>query len=359
MQDRKELLQKVIKIKLLPTDSQEVLISNTMKEYIRTVNENVADMVTFNQFGKLSSANVSAQLPAALKTQSINDAKSIFRKYRKTGIEPILKKPIAIWNNENYRIAEDNISFPIWLNNKSKRITVKAIIPAETFEIFNNSKLGTMRITYKSHKMIAQIAVSIEEKSANGSNVMGVDLGLKCPAVCTTDTGRVRFIGNGRKNKYIRRHFKSKRRELGKSKKLNAIKKLDDKEQRIMKDTDHKISREIVNFAIQNNVSIIRMEQLANIRKSAKTSRKNNYNLHTWSFYRLTQYIEYKAKMAGISVEYVNPAYTSQICPKCLKIHKAKDRLYQCSCGYTNHRDLVGAINILSAPVANGNSLSA
>lgn len=38
--------------------------------------------------------------------------------------------------------------------------------------------------------------------------------------------------------------------------------KLDDKEQRWMKDKDHKISRQIVNFAVSNQVSVIRLEQL-------------------------------------------------------------------------------------------------
>ncbi|MBS3937166.1 MAG: transposase, partial [Peptococcaceae bacterium] len=40
-------------------------------------------------------------------------------------------------------------------------------------------------------------------------------------------------------------------------------------------------------------------------------------------------------------------------------LHKAKDRDYRCSCGYRTHRDRLGAINILSAPVIGGNSLSA
>ncbi|MCZ2992118.1 RNA-guided endonuclease TnpB family protein, partial [Acinetobacter baumannii] len=84
-----------------------------------------------------------------------------------------------------------------------------------------------------------------------------------------------------------------------------------------MQDQDHKVSREIIDFATDNNISVIRLEQLTNIRQTARTSRKNEKNLHTWSFYRLAQFIEYKANLVGIKVEYVNPAYTSQTCPKC------------------------------------------
>ena len=49
----------------------------------------------------------------------------------------------------------------------------------------------------------------------------------------------------------------------------------------------------------------IELERLANIRSTTRTSRKNNPSLHTWSFYRLAQYIEYKARFAGVKVEYV------------------------------------------------------
>ena len=89
---------------------------------------------------------------------------------------------------------------------------------------------------------------------------------------------------------------------------------------------------------------------------TAIISRKNEKNLHTWSFFHLSQFIEYKANLIGIKVEYVNPAYTSQTCPKCLEKNKAKDRNYLCKCGFKKHRDIVGAMNIRFAPVVGGNS---
>lgn len=79
-----------------------------------------------------------------------------------------------------------------------------------------------------------------------------------------------------------------------------------------MKDIDHKISREIVNTAKKHKAKVIKLERLENIRSTTRTSRKNNPSLHTWSFYRLAQYIEYKAKLAGIEVEYVDPACTGK-----------------------------------------------
>src|SRR5699024_9687543 len=184
---------------------------------------------------------------------------------------------------------------------KTKKIPIRALLTDKhnrNVDLLKH-KLGALRITKKSNKWIAQIAVTI-----------------------------------------------STNEKTGKKKKVNAIRNSKDKEQRWMKDQDHKVSRAIMDFAKENNVSVIRLEKLANIRQTARTSRKNEKNLHTWSFYRLAQFIEYKANVEGIKVEYVNPAYTSQTCPKCFKKNKAQDRNYICQCGFQKHRDLVGAMNI-------------
>ena len=106
-------------------------------------------------------------------------------------------------------------------------------------------------------------------------------------------------------------------------------------------------------------LSVIKLERLQNIRSTTRTSRKNNHSLHTWSFYRLATFIEYKAKLAGIEVEYVDPAYTSQICPICGRIQHAKDRNYICRCGFHTHRDLLGAINICNSTEYIGNRYTA
>ena len=53
----------------------------------------------------------------------------------------------------------------------------------------------------------------------------------------------------GEKNKYIRRHYNNLRKRFQKAKKPKVVVKINNKEQRIMKDIDHKLSREIVNTA--------------------------------------------------------------------------------------------------------------
>ncbi|MFS1518314.1 RNA-guided endonuclease TnpB family protein [Bacillus sp. SCS-151] len=353
-----------VKIKLLPTKEQAHVLTKMSYEYISAINTLISEMVEEKKSTKKTSKHVNAILPSAVKNQAIKDAKSVFStkiKKSKYKIIPVLKQPVCVWNNQNYSFDFENIYLPLMLNGKSKKVPVRALLVDKKNRNFDllKHKLGTLRITKKSNKWIAQISVTIPTEYRNGTKVMGVDLGLKVPAVAVTDNNKTKFFGNGRKNKYVKRYFRKNRQRLGKAKKLQAIRKLDDKEQRYMKDQDHKISRAIVNFAIDNQISVIRLEQLTNIRQTARTSRKNEKNLHTWSFYRLAQFIEYKANLVGIKVEYVNPAYTSQACPNCSKQNKAKDRNYKCSCGFETHRDRVGAMNIRYAPVIDGNSQSA
>ncbi|MFU1798794.1 RNA-guided endonuclease TnpB family protein, partial [Paenibacillus azoreducens] len=62
-------------------------------------------------------------------------------------------------------------------------------------------KVGTLRITCKGNKWIAQIALEVPTELTPSTKVMGVDLGIKVPAVCVTDEHEVKFVGNGRMNK--------------------------------------------------------------------------------------------------------------------------------------------------------------
>ena len=369
-------------VKVYPTEYQKNLITRTMTEYINTVNSLVSDAVNGHSIAKTTTADVSTNLPSALTNQCIRDAKSIVKKHYKychkavlknrslvkrgSTIKtkapnlPILKKPCCYINNQNYRLKDNCIEFPVMINGKSKRISVFVKLTDRQKALFSNAKFGTMRIVTKNHTLVAQIVYNVAEPELKSDgNVMGVDLGIKCPAVSYCSDGSVKFYGNGRKNKYIRRHYAYLRKKLQTLKKMKVVKRINDKEQRIMRDIDHKLSHDIVKTAVAHNIKVIKLEQLQNIRSTTRKSRKNNHSLPTWSFYRVAQFIEYKAKLAGISVEYVNPAYTSQTCPICGSVHHANDRNYTCECGFYIHRDLLGAMNICNSTEFVGNRQTA
>jgi putative transposase len=95
------------------------------------------------------------------------------------------------------------------------------------------------------------------------------------------------------------------------------------------------------------------MSLLAMLKEFQRNTRKKrrktvNEKLSQWQFGQLLKYLGYKLQAKGITLEKVNEAYSSQTCPVCTRRKKPSGRVYQCKCGYEQHRDIHGASNILT-----------
>ena len=93
------------------------------------------------------------------------------------------------------------------------------------------------------------------------------------------------------------------------------------------------------------------LENLKGIRDRGNGfNREMRWLLGGWSFYDLGFKIEYKAQDVGIPVVMVDPAYTSQTCPKCGHCERANRKsqsVFKCvKCGFNINADLAGALNI-------------
>ena len=125
---------------------------------------------------------------------------------------------------------------------------------------------------------------------------------------------------------------------------------------------NHRISKAIVSRAKATN-SAIALEDLTGIRKRVNQqprSKAERRRANSWAFYQLRQFLEYKARAAGVSLILVPPAYTSQTCHKCLHIHPDPAQSYRSGksfkcghCGWEGDADLNGAnvIALLGAVV--------
>ena len=195
-------------------------------------------------------------------------------------------------------------------------------------------------------------------KVTDASTFMGVDIGINCLAVASTTDKKCKFFAGGEiknhrnvsKNER-RRLQKAGGRYLGTRSSMRLLMTLAGRETRFMTAVNHTISKRLIEFAIENNVSVIGMEDLTGIRKEteSKIAKEFRYEHSSWAFRQLQGFIEYKAKEAGIAILYVNPEYTSQTCPRCNHISRnnRSGLSFRCGkCGYGTHADRVGAMNI-------------
>lgn len=182
---------------------------------------------------------------------------------------------------------------------------------------------------------------------------LGVDLGIV--NIATTSDGEQM---SGKTVRAVRRRNNKLRQKLQKKDTKSAkrlLKKRRRKEQRFVRDVNHCISKKIVAVAKATDRGIA-MEDLGGIRDRVKTVRKaQRSELSSWSFFQLRQFVAYKAIIAGVEVQFVDPRNTSRLCPKCGNIDK-KNRpnqsTFKCTaCGFSANADINAARNIAGRAV--------
>ncbi len=179
------------------------------------------------------------------------------------------------------------------------------------------------------------------------ATIIGCDMGQRFIAV--TSIGK--FFGGGeiknRKHHYrrVRKSLQSKETKGAK----RTLKRLSGKEQRFQTDANHCISKAIVNEALKYPRPAIALEDLAGIRKSTKRRTAQRADFHSWAFYQLKQFLEYKGEAAGIVIQSVNPRNTSKTCSQCghLEDGQRNGLQFKCkACGFQLHSDLNASRNI-------------
>jgi len=193
----------------------------------------------------------------------------------------------------------------------------------------------------------AYVNVSVPEKEiVEPQHYIGVDLNATGHAavVCNPQTGKIWKLG--KQCHHIHEKYKNIRRGLQKLGKYGKVKKIKDRESRIVRDTNHKMSRKIVEIAEASGCGI-KLEDLKGIRKNKKHAKSFNYSLNSWSFYQLRTFVEYKAKLQGIAVACIEPAYTSKTCSRCGHIGDRNGKRFKCPyCGYVENADVNASFNI-------------
>lgn len=218
-----------------------------------------------------------------------------------------------------------------------------------------NRVRGQADLIYKNGVFYLMIVVDLPDaEPILPDDVLGVDLGIV--NLATTSDGKAY---SGEKCTKIRQKYakvKAVLQSVGTYSAKKHLRKISGRERRFKKDTNHCISKEIVQTAKDTNRAIA-MEDLSGIREGVTVSKAVRESIGKWAFLELRNFIEYKAKLIEVPVIPVDPRNTSRECSACGHIDK-KNRKNQASfvcleCGHTENADYNAAKNIASRAVVN------
>ena len=183
-------------------------------------------------------------------------------------------------------------------------------------------------------------------------DVLGVDLGIT--NLATDSDGEV-FSGAAVETT---RQWYSKRRavlqSVGTKSAKRRLKKLSKGQKRFQRDTNHVISKTLVEKAKASHRAIS-MEQLKGIsklvRKDEKRLRQTQRAKHSnWGFDELKRFVSYKCQLRGVTLLLIDPRNTSRTCSKCEHCQKANRKNqaeFACvSCGFHANADWNASQNI-------------
>ncbi len=264
-------------------------------------------------------------------------ANQILRKYSRSNTAKSVKSVKLAVPNQGVKVdhATRTITAPCL------KLSLRYEFP-DNFEKVNQIEIG---------EEYAHVSVSIPEPElVKAENWIGVDRNTVGHIAVISDPETGKVIKLGKSALHTHQKYKNIRKGLQKKGKYRKVKQIKDRESRIVKNTNHKVSRKIVDTAKEFGKGI-KLEDLTGIRNGKHNAKSFRYAKNSWSFYQLQNQIEYKAKLLGVEVAYVDPAYTSKSCSRCGRIGDRNKKSFKCPhCGHVDHADSNAGFNIAMRP---------
>jgi putative transposase len=263
---------------------------------------------------------------------------------------PTFTTSFCEYNHRNATFDDDHAT----LSTVAGRVTVGYELPDEARDtphsqyLFDEAYETTgATLHYRNDSFFLHVRtkadVDVPDRPENGT-VLGVDLGVENIAVTSTGT-----FWSADELTHWHREYERRRGSLSRCGSQWAhenMQSVGETETGRLEQLLQRVSNEIVAEALEYECSYIAFEDLRHIRECMGGRRK----LHEWAFHRLYDYVSYKGEAEGLTVEQVNPQYTSQRCSTCGFTHEANrcsQESFCCQdCGYENHADYNAAKNI-------------
>lgn len=372
-------------IELKPNKKQEKILKECL--LLSSCIYNSANYIVRQQFFKKE--RLSNYIDLRVKLQNTNDYRLLGRSYASPRIRiydetilsvfGLIKSKTQKWVNlpKYLKNRKTNTTIPSFLSIDAGQYSIisktKVRIPLsfqmrkkynmKDFKIRYNSELKYKgqqcrgKIVYKNKKYYLHQSIYIDTPSIKVSNVVaGLDIGIKNLITVSTNTDQELIIGSKRffkQWKHLTDNISKEQHKLSliKMRTSNNFSKLYYKRTLYQDNLFNNITAKLFRFLNRNNVSKLIIGDLKHILDNTHKGKKCNQMMHNyWSFGKLLTKIKNKAEEHGIEVVMTTEEYTTRTCPICYDNSKenVKDRIFLCNyCGYINHRDIVGAKNIL------------
>jgi IS605 OrfB family transposase len=247
------------------------------------------------------------------------------------------------------------------------RVIVPLVMGKYQADRFSNAK-GQCDLVYREHDGKWFLLVTAEFPDGEEielTDFIGIDLGIN--QLVTTSDGNSETGSEidtvQKKYAKLRQILQHKAAKQTRSRKRprsihRFLKRISKRVRHFKRHSNHVISKKIVQNAKDTNRNIA-IEDLKGIRGrcEARFRRFERARFSGWSFSELRQYIEYKAKLAGVSVLAIDPRNTSRRCNKCghcgKENRKSQAEFVCVECNHSENADINAAKNIRSTAISN------
>lgn len=185
----------------------------------------------------------------------------------------------------------------------------------------NFEKLNQVRIVPCNQVFCVEIVYSIfvdDTVLQDNRRIMSIDLGLDNLATVVTNAGLQPMIVNGKGLKSINQYYNKRKayyqriaKQMNGKNYTNRLYQLTRKRNFKIEDALHKISRFIVDIAVENEITTIVIGNNKNWKQSISLGKQTNQSFVTIPHQKLIDQIVYKAQLQGIRVICTEESYTS------------------------------------------------
>ena len=185
----------------------------------------------------------------------------------------------------------------------------------------NFEKINQVRIVPQNQIFCVEIVYSItinDTPLQDNGRIMSIDLGLDNLATVVTNTGLQPMLVNGKGLKSINQYYNKRKahyqriaKQMNNKNYTNRLHRLTRKRNFKIDDALHKISRFIVDIALENDITTIVIGNNKDWKQSISLGKQTNQSFVTIPHQKLIAQIVYKAQLQGIRVICTEESYTS------------------------------------------------